>query len=153
MHSFALLYNHIFSKYLLEFCQKQLRIFKKKWSYFIFQINLAKFSQILANLWQKVEIAELCKGVHCVDIGESFQTHISLQNLASIQPARSELQSKWRSPSSSRSSPLQLNQQQYRVQCYFLFVPLRYLQFLKIIRYSSLPSENESSEVCQELDS
>ena len=27
-----------------------------------------------------------CKGVHCVDLGESFQTHIYLQNLASIQP-------------------------------------------------------------------
>ena len=31
-------------------------------------------------------ILELCKGVHCVDLGESFQTHIYLQNLASIQP-------------------------------------------------------------------
>ena len=27
-----------------------------------------------------------CKGVHCVDLDESFQTHIYLQNLASIQP-------------------------------------------------------------------
>ena len=26
-----------------------------------------------------------CKGVHCVDLGESFPTHILLQNLASIQ--------------------------------------------------------------------
>ena len=24
----------------------------------------------------KIEIAELCKGVYCVDLGESFQTHI-----------------------------------------------------------------------------
>ena len=31
-------------------------------------------------------ILEQCKGVHCVDLGESFQTHIDLQNLASIQP-------------------------------------------------------------------
>ena len=31
----------------------------------------------------------LCKGVHCVDLGESFQTHIFLQNLASIQPRTS----------------------------------------------------------------
>ena len=30
-------------------------------------------------------ILELCKGVHCVDLGESFQTHIYLRNLASIQ--------------------------------------------------------------------
>ena len=43
--------------------------------------------------WQifdkKNEITELCKGVHCVDLGESFQTHIFLQNLASIQPRTS----------------------------------------------------------------
>ena len=36
-------------------------------------------------------ILELCKGVHCVDLGESFQTHIYLQNLASIQPRTSPL--------------------------------------------------------------
>ena len=34
-------------------------------------------------------ILELCEGVHCVDLGESFQTHIYLQNLASIQPRTS----------------------------------------------------------------
>ena len=39
----------------------------------------------------KIEIAELCKGVHCVDLGESFQKHIYLQNLASIQPRTSPL--------------------------------------------------------------
>ena len=32
---------------------------------------------------------ERCKGVHCVDIGESLPTHIFLQNLASIQPRTS----------------------------------------------------------------
>ena len=32
-------------------------------------------------------ILEQCKGVHCVDLDESFQTH--LQNLASIQPRTS----------------------------------------------------------------
>ena len=36
-------------------------------------------------------IAELCKGVHCVDLDESFPTHIYLQNLASIQPRTSPL--------------------------------------------------------------
>ena len=35
------------------------------------------------------EIAELCKGVYCVDLGESFQTHIFLQIFASIQPRTS----------------------------------------------------------------
>ena len=34
-------------------------------------------------------ILELCKSVHCVDLAESFQTHIYLQNLASIQPRTS----------------------------------------------------------------
>ena len=35
------------------------------------------------------EIRERCKGVHCVDLGESFPTSIYLQNLASIQPRTS----------------------------------------------------------------
>ena len=62
-----------------------------------------KFSKILAKIakfWGKTaknsaifnenfEIRERCKGVHCVDLGESFQTHIYLQNLASIQPRTS----------------------------------------------------------------
>ena len=40
-----------------------------------------------ANLrFEKNVILEQCKGVHCVDLDESFQTHIYLQNLASIQP-------------------------------------------------------------------
>ena len=36
-------------------------------------------------------ILELCKGVHCVDLGESFQTYIFLQNFASIQPRTSPI--------------------------------------------------------------
>ena len=43
------------------------------------------------TLWGTNEIAELCKGVHCVDLGESFPTHIYLQNFASIQPRTSPL--------------------------------------------------------------
>ena len=56
------------------------------------------FWQNLANLDKNV-ILELCKGVHCVDLGESFPTHIFLQNfstsfkkkkeLASVQPRTS----------------------------------------------------------------
>ena len=34
---------------------------------------------------EKIEIRKRCKGVHCVDLGESFPTHIFLQTLASIQ--------------------------------------------------------------------
>ena len=37
----------------------------------------------------RTAIAEPCKQVHCVDLGESFPTSISLQNLASIQPRTS----------------------------------------------------------------
>ena len=35
---------------------------------------------------EKIEIRERCKGVRCVDLGESFHMSIFLQNLASIQP-------------------------------------------------------------------
>ena len=65
---------------------------------------LANFGTISAIFNEKFEIRDRCKGVHCVDLGESFPTDILLQNLASIQPFR------------------------------HLFVPLRYLQFLKIVR-------------------
>ena len=43
----------------------------------------------LASFDEKIEIRERCKGVHCVDLGESFPTSIHLQNLASIQPRTS----------------------------------------------------------------
>ena len=48
----------------------------------------------LAKKRQKIEIAELCKGVHGVDLGKSFQTHIFLQNLASIQPRASPVKTR-----------------------------------------------------------
>ena len=34
-------------------------------------------------------ILELCKAVHCVDLDESFETHIYLENFFSIQPRTS----------------------------------------------------------------
>ena len=46
------------------------------------------FNKNLANSEKNV-ILEQCKGMHCVDLGESFPTHIFLQNLASIQPRTS----------------------------------------------------------------
>ena len=46
-------------------------------------------------------ILEQCKGVHCVDLGESFQTHIYLQNVASIQPRTSLLKSDEAQPDAS----------------------------------------------------
>ena len=48
--------------------------------------NTAKISAIFN---ENFEIRERCKGVHCVDLGESFPTHIYLQKSASIQPRTS----------------------------------------------------------------
>ena len=52
---------------------------------------LARKSLLLKQKYfnEKIEIRERCKGVHCVDLGESFPTSIYLQNLASIQPRTS----------------------------------------------------------------
>ena len=50
-----------------------------------------KFRQISGKILEKNVILERCKGVHCVDLGESFPTYIFLQNLASIQPRTSPL--------------------------------------------------------------
>ena len=69
---------------------------------------------------------ERCKGVHCVDLGESFPTSIFLQNLASIQP---------------RTSGYVSNV----TVVIYLFVPLRYLQFLKIVRFTSQPASREDT--------
>ena len=45
------------------------------------KLNFAEFCKILfkkiGKILTKNEITELCKGVHRVDLGESFQTHIS----------------------------------------------------------------------------
>ena len=38
---------------------------------------------------ENFEIRERCKGVHCVDLGESFPTSIFLQNLTPTQPRTS----------------------------------------------------------------
>ena len=39
---------------------------------------------------KKIEIAELCKGVHCVDLGESFQTHTHLLSKFGFDTAENE---------------------------------------------------------------
>ena len=75
-----------------KFGSKFLKFFAKCWQILI---NSSKFLK-------KNVILELCKGLHCVDLGESFQTHIYLQNLASIQPRTSP---PCRSPRPSRRSP------------------------------------------------
>ena len=57
-------------------------------------------------MFRKNVILEQCKGVHCVDLGESFQTHIYLQNLASIQPRTSPV--KFATNAARRTRPLNL---------------------------------------------
>ena len=37
---------------------------------------LQNLANVVANFDKNIETAELCKGVHFVDLGESFQTHI-----------------------------------------------------------------------------
>ena len=39
-------------------------------------LKFAKFAKCFGIFLQKIEIAELCKGVHCVELGESF--HMSI---------------------------------------------------------------------------
>ena len=92
--------SHVFLKNLQQCCQKiaNFTCFKTNtkyemshkfcwicWICWICWMLLFKFERQLNFLHTK-KLAELCKGVHCVDLGESFQTHIYLQNLASIQP-------------------------------------------------------------------
>merc|ERR1711886_1172 len=48
-----------------------------------------KFAEKMAIFDEKIEIRERCKGVHCVDLGESFPTSIYLQKSASIRPRTS----------------------------------------------------------------
>ena len=85
-----------------EYFRKMLHFGKIPKKLVKFGENLEKFSQNLRNFGKKTaknsaifnenfEIRERCKGVHCVDLGESFPTSIYLQNLASIQPRTSPL--------------------------------------------------------------
>ena len=52
----------------------------------LIMLNFAKLKQ---NIWQiltkKIEIAEQCKGVHCVDLGESFQSYSNVYFLAKFR--------------------------------------------------------------------
>ena len=46
-------------------------------------------TKISQKFYEKIETRKRCKGVHCVDLGESFPTSIYLQKSASIQPRTS----------------------------------------------------------------
>ena len=70
MHSFALLWNNIVRIFILpKNCEMTLFQNFAKFVALIF----AKFSKKKLHFFTKNEVAELCKGVHCVDLGESFQ--------------------------------------------------------------------------------
>ena len=53
------------------------------------EIQLFNREKMLTIFGWNFEIEERCKGVHCVDLGESFPTSIYLQKSASIQPRTS----------------------------------------------------------------
>ena len=57
----------------------------------ISEIQVFNREKMLTIFDEKIEIRERCKGVHCVDLGESFPTNIYLQNLVSIQPKTSPI--------------------------------------------------------------
>ena len=64
--------------------------------------KLANFSAIFEQNFELIErfwdsLPKRCKGVHCVDLGESSPTSIYLQKSASIQP-RTSLVKFFRSP-------------------------------------------------------
>ena len=84
MHSFAQLCNLIC---LVKICQNVGRFMQNSAKFLKKFVNFGK----LLAIFLKNVILELCKGVYCVDVGESFQTHIYLQNLALIQPRTSPL--------------------------------------------------------------
>merc|ERR1712078_346580 len=86
--------------HILNILEKCCILEKSRKKLVTFGENSAKFSQILRNFGEKTaknsaifnenfEIRARCKGVHCVDLGESFPTNIYLQKSASIQPRTS----------------------------------------------------------------
>ena len=52
-------------------------------------VAVNELTEHFRNFLEKKVSLEQCKGVHCVDLGESFPTSIYLQNLVSIQPRMS----------------------------------------------------------------
>ena len=72
-----------FRQFAVKFAAKNHRFGEKTAN---FGEKLANFlKNAKSNFDENFEIRERCKGVHCVDLGESFPTSIFLQNLVSIQ--------------------------------------------------------------------
>ena len=68
---------------------------------------LSRIGKCSANFNEKLRLEndygfqKRCKGAHCVDLGESFQTHIYLHNLASIPPRTSPPKFGWAAAANS----------------------------------------------------
>ena len=54
-----------------------------------FESSRRDLQNALLEIRDRLWIPKRCKGVHCVDLGESFPTHTYLQNLVSTQPRTS----------------------------------------------------------------
>ena len=87
-------HTSLFSGIWREIRKKFIKNSQKKCKIRIFcdwisEYSLIQSQNFLAIFDEKIEIRERCKGVHCVDLGESFPTSIYLQKSASIQPRTS----------------------------------------------------------------
>ena len=83
---FSKKFSKKFSKILAKFA----KFFKNQQNFQQFltkKLRLENGAMVFLVFWDS--IPKRCKGVHCVDLGESFPTSIYLQNLASIQPRTS----------------------------------------------------------------
>ena len=97
--------------------------------------NLAESEKnVQLFLKRKLEIRKRCKGVPCVDLGESFPTSVYLQILASIQP-RNE----------ARPRPVNLDCGVSRFSCLGPEENFRYHQFLMIHPVSQPASQPRTS--------
>ena len=83
---FSGVWREIRKKIHQNFAEK-CKIRRRKWKKS--EIQLFNREKMLTIFGWNFEIEERCKGVHCVDLGESFPTSIYLQKSASIQPRTS----------------------------------------------------------------
>ena len=108
--------NAAFWENLEEYCQNLAKIRRNsdKFCRILFE-ETAKFSAIFN---ENFEIRGRCKGVHCVDLGESFPTSIYLQNLASIPKHFLKLAA---SASQPASQPVRVNPEYFQISLSFNF--------------------------------
>ena len=85
-HSF-LVFGAKSGKKFIKISQKKCKI--RRWKWTKIGNSIIQSRKMLTMFDEKIEIRERCRGVHCVDLGESFPTSIYLQKSASIQPRTS----------------------------------------------------------------